>query len=51
MNIIPSMRCRDVGRSVAFYTNVLDFNHHGTWPETGSPSFSILSREGAELHL
>lgn len=51
MNIIPSMRCRDVARSVAFYTNVLDFKHQGTWPETGSPSFGIVSREGAELHL
>lgn len=40
-----------MGRSLDFYTRVLDFKHHGTWPETGSPSFSILSREGAELHL
>ena len=51
MNIIPSMRCQDMRRSLDFYTNVLDFKHQGTWPETGSPSFSILSREGAELHL
>lgn len=50
-NIIPSMRCRDMQRSLEFYTKVLDFKHHGTWPEAGSPSFSILSREGAELHL
>ena len=51
MNIIPLMRCRDMERSLTFYTGVLDFVHHGTWPETGSPSFSILSREDAALHL
>jgi len=51
MNIIPSMRCRDMQRSLAFYTNVLDFKHLGTWPETGSPSFSTLSRKGARLQL
>ena len=37
--------------SVSFYVSTLDFKHIGTWPETGSPSFSILQREGAEVHL
>ncbi len=37
--------------SLGFYVDTLDFTLVGTWPEMGSPSFSILLREGAELHL
>jgi len=37
--------------SIDFYTRILDFKHVGTWPEGEFPSFSILTRGGAELHL
>lgn len=51
MNIIPLLACKNVAESIRFYTHDLDFESLGTWPETGSPSFSILQRGGAELHL
>ena len=49
--IIPMIKCVDMMESISFYVDVLDFELVGTWPESGSPSFSILQREGAELHL
>lgn len=49
--IIPMIKCMDMKESISFYIDVLDFELVGTWPESGSPSFSILQREGAELHL
>jgi catechol 2,3-dioxygenase-like lactoylglutathione lyase family enzyme len=51
MNIIPIVKCTEIHTSVLFYTNVLDFDHRGTWPASGDPAFAILTREGAELHL
>ncbi len=51
MNIIPVLACKDMAKSLRFYLEILDFELVGTWPEMGSPSFSILLREGAELHL
>lgn len=49
--IIPLIKCKDMKESISFYVNILDFQLQGTWPETGSPSFSILIREGAEIYL
>ncbi len=51
MNIIPVLACKDMAKSLRFYLEILDFELVRTWPEMGSPSFSILLREGAELHL
>ena len=51
MNIIPVMKCKDMKESLSFYVNILDFKLVGTWPESGSPSFSVLNRGGAELNL
>ncbi len=51
MNIIPVLHCLDMQKSIAFYTVILDFERVGTWPETGSPAYTILERAGAELHL
>lgn len=51
MNIIPTMRCRTIAKSIHFYTDVLDFESIGTWPESGDPAFAALIREGCELHL
>src|SRR3954470_7146980 len=49
MTIIPTVRCRRMETSIAFYTNVLDFQciEHGG---DGDPSFSVLIR-GASLLL
>lgn len=51
MNIIPSFKVRDMAEAVSFYTQVLDFELVGTWPDPGVPAFSIVKRQGAELHL
>ena len=51
MKIIPIMKCKDMNESLSFYTEILDFEHVGTWPASGSPSFSILRKEGAEINL
>jgi hypothetical protein len=51
MAIIPIVKCQNMEDSVTFYTKVLDFVLVGTWPEKSNPSFSILMREGGELHL
>ncbi len=40
-----------MARALAFYTDVLDFTCDGTWPGAGDPAFSVLMREGDELHL
>ena len=50
-DIIPVIKCKNMRESISFYVDVLDFKHIGTWPETGSPSFTILQREGSEIHL
>ena len=50
MTIIPIVRCRRLKTSLAFYTNVLDFDcveHAGD----DDPSFSVLMRGGALLIL
>lgn len=51
MTLIPTVKCRDIAEAVQFYTGVLDFEHQGTWPETGDPAFAIVTRDGHELHL
>ena len=50
MTIIPTVRCRRMETSLAFYTNVLDFDcvEHGG---DGDPSFSVLMRGGSLLIL
>lgn len=51
MTLIPTVRCNDIAAAVGFYTGVLDFEHQGSWPESGDPAFAIVTREGHELHL
>ena len=50
MAIIPTVRCRRMKTSIAFYTNVLDFEcvEHGG---DSDPSFSVLLRGGSLLLL
>ena len=53
--IVPVVRVTNMARSVDFYTRVLDFAHVGTWSLTGptmdDPSFTLLTRDGSQLHL
>ena len=51
MTLVPTVKCRAMAEALAFYTRILDFQLVGTWPGGGDPSFSVLTREGAELHL
>ena len=50
MSIIPTIRCRRMQTSIAFYTNVLDFDcvEHGG---DSDPSCSVLMRGGSLLLL
>lgn len=51
MAIIPTMKCSAIGRSVAFYTQVLDFEVRREWSELTDPGFAWLTRDGEVLHL
>ncbi|WP_332639346.1 bleomycin resistance protein [Brevundimonas sp.] len=51
MAIIPTMKCSDIRRSVAFYTGVLDFEMRREWSELTDPGFAWLTRDGDVLHL
>jgi catechol 2,3-dioxygenase-like lactoylglutathione lyase family enzyme len=51
MAIIPTVRCRRMEASLAFYTTVLDFDCVERADEGGAPSFCVLEREGDTLFL
>ncbi len=51
MAIIPTVRCRSMRTSLAFYTSVLDFERVDGDDDLDDPSFSVLSREGHQLIL
>ena len=51
MAIIPTVRCSAIARSVAFYTQVLDFGVRREWSELTDPGFAWLTRAGDVLHL
>lgn len=51
MAIIPTVRCRNMRASLAFYTGVLDFEHVYGDQDLDDPSFSVLSRDGHRLFL
>jgi catechol 2,3-dioxygenase-like lactoylglutathione lyase family enzyme len=51
MAIIPTVRCRSMRTSLAFYTGVLDFEHVDGDDDLDDPSFSVLSRGGDQLIL
>jgi catechol 2,3-dioxygenase-like lactoylglutathione lyase family enzyme len=51
MAIIPTVRCSSMRNSIAFYTEVLDFECVEGSPDEGDPSFSVLMREGEPLFL
>jgi catechol 2,3-dioxygenase-like lactoylglutathione lyase family enzyme len=49
--IIPTVRCRFMKPSVAFYTEVLDFERADDDDDLDDPSFVALVREGDYLFL
>ena len=51
MAIVPTFRCGNMRRSLAFYTEVLDFVRIDGDDDLSDPSFSVVSREGAYLIL
>ena len=51
MAIIPTVRCRSMRKSLAFYTGVLDFEHVDGDDNLDDPSFSVLARDGGQLIL
>ena len=51
MAIVPTMRCREMRRSLAFYTDILDFERVGGDGPPDDPSFSVLERAGDRLFL
>ena len=51
MTIIPTVRCRNMKTSLAFYTGVLDFERLDGDDDLGDPSFSVISRDGDQLFL
>ena len=51
MSLIPMMRCRDMRASIAFYTNVLDFERTDGANDPAEHDFITLSRDGAQLAI
>ena len=51
MAIIPTVRCRDIQKSVQFYTRVLDFYRVDGRDDSDDFGFAILSRDGDQLFL
>ena len=51
MAIIPTVRCRNMRASLAFYTAVLDFEHVDGDDELDDPCHSVLARDGDRLIL
>ena len=51
MTLIPTFRCRNTRRSLAFYTEILDFVRVDGDDELDDPSFSVLARNGSHLFL
>jgi catechol 2,3-dioxygenase-like lactoylglutathione lyase family enzyme len=51
MAIIPTVRCKCMEASIAFYTKVLDFEWVDGDDDKSDPSFSVLMREGDSLIL
>ena len=51
MAIIPTLRCRNMRASLAFYTEVLDFRHGGGDGRVDDPAFAVLARGRDQLIL
>lgn len=51
MAIVPTVRCSRMAASIAFYTQVLDFELVGGDGVSSDPSFGVLMRDGALIFL
>src|SRR5215831_8708326 len=51
MAIVPTVRCSNLRRSVAFYTGVLDFERVNAHDPLDDPAFIALHRRGDFLYL
>jgi catechol 2,3-dioxygenase-like lactoylglutathione lyase family enzyme len=51
MAIIATVRCRNMRKSLGFYTGVLDFEHVDGDDSLDDPSYSVVSRGGHRLIL
>lgn len=51
MAIIPTIRCREVARSLAFYTQTLDFHLPDGEVAPTDPGFCVLERNGDRVFL
>lgn len=51
MAIIPTVRCRNMRRAVAFYEGLLGFEAEDLGASLDDPSFRVLSRAGDRLFL
>jgi catechol 2,3-dioxygenase-like lactoylglutathione lyase family enzyme len=51
MAIIPTVRCRNMQRSLEFYVGLLGFERVDGHDALDDPSFSLLSRQGDRLIL
>jgi catechol 2,3-dioxygenase-like lactoylglutathione lyase family enzyme len=51
MSIIPTVRCRNMRASLAFYTGILDFTHVDGDGTLEDPCFSVLARGGDCIFL
>ena len=51
MAIIPTLHCRNMRASLAFYTGVLDFQQVGGDDRQEDPAYAVLSRRGDFLIL
>jgi catechol 2,3-dioxygenase-like lactoylglutathione lyase family enzyme len=51
MPIIPTIRCRRLRASLAFYTTVLDFSRVGSDDAPDDPAFCVLQRGSDRLFL
>lgn len=51
MSLIPTVRCSHIADSIAFYTDVLDFEDLEGEDGSGDPGFRVLVREGDLLFL
>lgn len=51
MAIIPTVRCRNMRKSLEFYRDILGFARIGGDDGLEDPSFSVLSRDGDRLFL
>ena len=51
MAIVATFRCRNMAKSLAFYTHILDFVLVDGDDDLSDPSFAVLGRDGAHLIL